>query len=429
VTIRLRSLFQSLSNLLGKNLVILKNAFSIISTFGVSSALGLIFWKVAALYFSPSEVGLAAAAISAMMLIGNFSMFGLGSLLVGEVQRSPERANSLISSSLIVSGTIAAVLGALFAIISPSLSPDFFEFAANPLVIAIFALGVMLTTILQVLDLAFVGFLRSDLQLSRNTIFALAKLLLVPVAAFVALATGGIKLYFIWALGHLISILILPFIARGKTRPLRDYRPNFRYLMELWKLAVAHHSLNIALQVTALAMPIIVTSLFSAEANAGFSIAAQLALFLHNVPVSITYALYAVSAGDSSLLAEKSRFTLRLSFALISLGALVAIIAAPFVMGFFGPSYAETGTFALQGIALGALPVIIRAHFVAINQIQRTMKRAAIVMAFAAVMELSFALIGGMNFGINGLVIAWVLALFIQALITLPLVIKTTRGK
>jgi O-antigen/teichoic acid export membrane protein len=429
VAIRLRSLFQSLSNLLGKNLVILKNAFSIISTFGVSSALGLIFWKVAALYFSPSEVGLAAAAISAMMLIGNFSMFGLGSLLVGEVQRSPERANSLISSSLIVSGTIAAVLGAVFAILSPNLSPDFYEFAANPLVIAIFALGVMLTTVLQVLDLAFVGFLRSDLQLSRNTVFALAKLLLVPVAAFVALATGAIKLYFIWALGHLISILILPFIARGKKLSLSNYRPNFRYLTELWKLAVAHHSLNIALQVTALAMPIIVTSLFSAEANAGFSIAAQLALFLHNVPVSITYALYAVSAGDSSLLAEKSRFTLRLSFALISLGALVAIIAAPFVMAFFGESYAETGTFALQGIALGALPVIIRAHFVAINQIQRTMRRAAIVMGFAAVMELSFALIGGVNFGINGLVIAWVLALFIQALITLPLVIQTARGK
>jgi O-antigen/teichoic acid export membrane protein len=429
LTAQSRSFFETIADLIRKNFVILKNAFSIISTFGVSSALGLVFWKVAASYFSPAEVGIAAAAISAMMLMGNFSMFGLGSLLVGEVQRTPERATALISSALLVSGAIAAVLGAVFAIFSPNLSPDFMEFAANPLVIAIFALGVMLTTVLQVLDLAFVGFLHSDLQLSRNTVFALAKLLLVPVAAFVALATGGIKLYFIWALGHIISILVLPLMARGKSLSLSNYRPKFAYLFELWKLALAHHILNIALQVTALAMPIIVTSLFSAEANAGFSIAAQLALFLHNVPVSITYALYAVSAGDSSLLAEKSRFTLRLSFALISLGALVAILLAPFVMGFFGESYAATGTFALQGIALAALPVIIRAHFVAINQIHRTMRRAAIVMAFAAAMELGLALFGGINYGLNGLVIAWVIALFIQALICLPLVIKTAQGK
>lgn len=412
-----------------QNRTILSNAFSIISTFGVSSALGLVFWKVAASYYSPSEVGIAAAAISAMMLIGNFSMFGLGSLLVGEVQRSPERANSLISTALLISGSIAAVLGALFAIFSTKLSHEFDDFAANPLVIGIFALGVLLTAALQVLDLAFVGRLRSDLQLSRNTVFALAKLLLVPVAALLAIGTGGLKLYFVWALGHIISLLILPFIARTKMRPLSEYRPNFHYIWGLAKLAIGHHILNIALQVTALAMPIIVTSLFSAEANAGFSIASQLALFLHNVPVSITYALYAVSAGDSSLLAEKSRFTLRLSFALIGLGALVAVIAAPFVMGFFGESYAETGTFALQGIAIAALPVIIRAHFVAINQIHRTMRRAAVVMAFAAVLELSFAFIGGMNFGINGLVVAWVIALFIQALITLPLVIQTARGK
>jgi hypothetical protein len=73
--------------------------------------------------------------------------------------------------------------------------------------------------------------------------------------------------------------------------------------------------------------------------------------------------------------------------------------------------------------------VIIRAHFVAINQIHRTMRRAAIVMAFAAAMELGLALFGGINYGLNGLVIAWVIALFIQALICLPLVIKTAQGK
>ena len=101
------------------NRIIVKNASSLVSTAAVTSALGFIYWWLAARQFSPPAVGLASAAVSAMMLLGSISALGLGSLLINELPRHPDKTPALIVTAVLVAGTAGGVLGMLFALVAP----------------------------------------------------------------------------------------------------------------------------------------------------------------------------------------------------------------------------------------------------------------------------------------------------------------------
>ena len=68
-------------------LKMISNAGSIVGTAAITSLVGFAYWLVAARLFSAPSVGLASALISAMLLLGTVSVFGFGTLLVGELSR------------------------------------------------------------------------------------------------------------------------------------------------------------------------------------------------------------------------------------------------------------------------------------------------------------------------------------------------------
>ena len=147
------------------NSLILLNAGSLMGTTGITLVLGFAYWWLAARYFSPEAVGLASASISAMTLIATSSILGLGTLLIGELPRQPGREGPLISAALILVGGVGGCLGIVFALIAPFVSADFQTLRASIEDIVLFAAGVSLTAITLVLDQAFIGLLRGELQL------------------------------------------------------------------------------------------------------------------------------------------------------------------------------------------------------------------------------------------------------------------------
>jgi O-antigen/teichoic acid export membrane protein len=93
----------------------------------------------------------------------------------------------------------------------------------------------------------------------------------------------------------------------------------------------------------------------------------------------------------------------------------VIILLAEFILAFFNPSYALTATGSFRILMLAALPFVIRVHYVAIHQIKRQIKRAALTLLGMAVMELTFAVVGSVLGGLIGLSTGWVLAIYIEA--------------
>ena len=109
---------------------LLSNAISLVATTGVTSALGFFYWALAARLFTQRAVGYGSAAVSAMTLLGTIGMFGLGTVLIGELPRRRPRAG-LVSAALLASGLGSMVLGLGFAVVASSISVRFAHVSGN----------------------------------------------------------------------------------------------------------------------------------------------------------------------------------------------------------------------------------------------------------------------------------------------------------
>src|SRR5438034_69634 len=186
---------------------------------------------------------------SYITLLVTVCMLGLGTLLIGELKHQPGKEESLISAALIVVGVVGGCFGIVFALVAPYLSADFDALRANIQIIILFALGVSLTAITLVLDQAFIGLLRGELQLWRNSLFALVKLAALFVIGLWFSNKVGMTIYATWVVGIVLSLVILAGFAILKGHySERIFQPEWELLRKQSRSALQHHTLNLTLQ-------------------------------------------------------------------------------------------------------------------------------------------------------------------------------------
>lgn len=408
--------------------VLLINAISLFGTTAVTSGLGFAYWWAAARFFSSQEVGLSSAAISAMTLLGTACVLGLGTLLVGELPRQHGKEMALISAALLVVGVLAGAAGLVFALAAPLFIPDFQPLQASINTILLFAFGVSLTSATIVLDQAVIGLLRGSLQFWRNVLFSIAKLALLFAASYLLTRTAGLAIYATWAIGSALSLLaaIIMIIWRGEW-PLRAYLPQWRLLWQLVPSALQHHGLNLILQAPVLALPVLVTALLSATMNAWFYVSFMLSNFVFSVPLALTTVLYAANAAKPNDLAHKARLTLGLSMAICFVAVVVLFVMTQPVLSLFGREYAEQSVLSLHILLLGAFPVVIKNHYIAICRVRNRVVWAMIPITIFALLELGMAAVGAHLGALTGLSLGWVAALYIEMLFMLYTVYSAVR--
>src|SRR4051794_27450023 len=151
----------------------------------VTSVFGFAYWWLAARTASTSAVGQASAAVSAMTLIGTIGMFGMGTMLISDLPRMRGRKWELISTCLLVAGSVATLGGLIYVALAHLAIPGLRDALGSTGSTVLLVFGIALNAITLVLDEALVGLLQGPLQLMRNFWFSLIKL--VAVGAFVAL--------------------------------------------------------------------------------------------------------------------------------------------------------------------------------------------------------------------------------------------------
>jgi O-antigen/teichoic acid export membrane protein len=398
------------------NIVLLWNAASLVSTTAVTSALGFAFWWSAARLFHTEEVGLASAAISAMSLLGTICTLGLGTLLIGELPRQPSRVFSLTSAALLLVLGVGTLVGIFFALATPLLSSDLSDLRDSTGIVLFFGLGIGLTAVTMVLDQALIGVLRGGLQLQRNTWFAVAKLVVLLMAGLLLRHKNWFVVYAAWVIGSIYSLLSLGiYILRRKRAWSREDLPQWTLLRKLGPSALQHYALNMILQVPDLTLPLLVTVIISASANAGFYVAAMLANFVFVVSNALTTALYATTATESSALGNRSRLTLGVALLVCCAANVVLFIGARPLLLVFGHTYARDATWSLRLLGMAAFPLVIKSHYTALCRIQQRIVPALLPLAASAVLEIVVAAIGAHLDGLVGLSLGWLLVLLVEA--------------
>ena len=408
--------------------IMLVNSGSLVGTTAVTSALGFVYWWVAARQFSPESVGIASASVSAMMLLGSLCMLGLGTLLITELPRQPGQEVSLISTALVVVGGVGGGVGVLFAVVAPYVSAQFNPLKASIGDIIAFAVGVSLTAITLVLDQALIGILRGSLQFWRNTSFAVAKLLLLFMISLFLSQKTGMTIYDAWALGIALSLAVLLGFAIYKGGwPGKAILPQWALLRKLGPVALQHHLLNLMIQAPTLLLPVLVTVMLSAKANAWFYVSWMIANFVFVVPYALTTTLHAMTSAQQSSLQHRARITIGLAFVTSLVANCVLQLAAKQVLGLFGSSYAEQAAWCLRILVLAAFPTVITSHYVSFCRIQDQITSAMRGMVVWGLLELAGAALGVRLGGLLGLRLGLLLAAIVEAIFMFPTVYKVVR--
>jgi Na+-driven multidrug efflux pump len=236
---------------------------------------------------------------------------------------------------------------------------------------------------------------------------------LIPIALLISDA-GPAWIYSAWTLGIAISMVVL---LRFYTRRGDDsLRPDFGLLKDLRASAFAHHLFNLAAKTPDLLIPVFVVALVSAAANASFYMAWMIAGFVFTVPWSLSTMVYAIGSGEQARLAERFRFTIRLSFAFGLLANIVLLPAAGPLLGIFGADYANAATTPLHILALGVFGDTVRMHFIAVHRVENRLGPALPVIWLATLLELGAAAAGASLGGLEGVAIGWVGAVSLEGI-------------
>ncbi len=407
-----------------------RNAASLVSSTVVTSGLGFVFWVVSARFFPASAVGEGAAGLAAMNVLAPFAVLGFSTTLMAQLPAMRARRAQLVSSAALVCGLAGGLVAFVCTLVLPASFLGITEVGHQAWATALFAAGVAAQSVGNMLDAALLSVLGGGIQLARNIIHSVVKLVLLVAFALTLSWVGALSIYASWFVANVVSIAavgIWLLYKQGVSIP--QVLPTLSILRGLHFEAARHHALNLSLQVPFFAMPIVANATLGSE-QAGYLYAVwSLAGFVFVLPLALSSALFASGARDSSTILKEFGVTMRYSM-LACLAANILIL--PFgglVLRIFGGAYADNGRLALIILCLGGFGVVIRDHHVAMARILGTVGREAILISGLSVLELVGAAVGAKIAGLTGLTLGWVAAIAVEVVVLGPMVWRAYRGR
>jgi O-antigen/teichoic acid export membrane protein len=393
------------------------NSMSLILAKVFSLGLGFLAWLVAARLFDPTDVGLAAATVAAMMLCVQFSLVGVGSSIINlfpAQQRAPARlfdtAFSVVGFASIAAAVVFLILAATILHELRILATDL-AFAAAFVVLGVFgALGVLLDQISTVAR-------RGDEALRRNILAGVVTLVAVVGIALGQFEPASLGILIAWVIGSVAAVALGWHELAAATFRYR-YRPYLDRLLarRLIDLGFPNYLLTLAERAPGPLLPIVVTELLSPAANAHWYAVWMVAWVVFIVPIQVGLSLFAEVSHRPDALAEIVRHGIRSSLVIGIVGAVGVTIGAELVLQLLGHGYAEAGATPLRILVWAVVPAtFIQAYYSTCRATLRL--REAIGTAVASgVVGVTAAAIGGLTAGLTGMAIAWLISQVLTAL-------------
>ena len=409
---------------------LLRSAAALVSTSIVTSGLGFVYWAVAARAFRASDVGESATTIAAMSLIAPFTVLGLGTVLVTQLPTMRGGRTQLVSTAALVTGVVGTVVALVCALTLPGSFLGLPGIGREVGMTVLFTAAVSTQSIGYMLDMALLSLIGGGMQLVRNSVQAVVKLVLLIIFALALARYGSTIIFTSWFVANVVSIAVVVIMLMRQHRvSIRQMMPRMSALRGMHFAAAQHHMLNMALFTPFFAMPILANVILGSEQAAYLYATWSVAGFLFYVPIALATALFASGARDSGTFLMEFRFTLRSALLICAAANLAILVLGSWVLRIFGDAYAANGRAALTLMCLGGFGLIIKDHHVALARVTHTVGREAILIGGLGLGELAGAALGASRGGLTGLAWGWLAAVGLEALVCGPLVWRAYRGR
>jgi O-antigen/teichoic acid export membrane protein len=398
-----------------------RNSLGIMGTSAVNAVLGYGYWTLAARRMSAGQVGLGAAATSALVIISLAVHMGAGGGLIARIpqRRSREQWLTTVTSTFLATTLVTLLLSAAVVLPLGLLVPALRGLTRDPVFALWFVLGAVGWTGSGILDYLFIAERRSDLMLLRNTVTAVVKLGgLAILGAFVA-HPGADALVGTWAVGGLLGTgagLAECHVALhrlGRIR-LREVPGELGLLL---RPSLGHHAISVCGLLPTYLLPVVVTARLGPAENAYFYTTWMIGSSIFMISPAVSQALFAEGAHDSANDGANDSAGLR-RLSLRSMWITLAAIIAPsailcaigvYVLRLFGPGY-TAGYALLVVLVLSAFPDTVSNVAVAGLRVRNLLPRAALLNLSIATIALVGAWICTPHLGILGAGEAWLAA-------------------
>lgn len=370
---------------------LLRNSIFIMGSTVATSAIGYLYWIVAAHIYSTYDVGLGSAFISAMTLTSTVANLGIGYTLV---QMLPHRetgyAWSLTLNAGLVTGTLASLLvGTIVALALPLLSHQFAILADHVAYALVFIVSVPLWTGVTLLDQVFVAERATGNMLVRNAAFALLKLPLMMLLVQV----GAFGIFSSWILALAVTLILGVLLLKSCLK--RTYRLALRGIVkqvrQMLSSLAGHHFIFLGGTLPMYLLPVFVTVQLSATANAYFYTTWMLGSIFFMVSSAVAMSLFAEGSHVADDVLHKARSSAVIIGVLLVPAMLTTCLGGRYILLLFGPSYAQHSLLLLIILAVGAVPDAITNIYVSVLRVQRRLRRAALLNVGMGALALALA--------------------------------------
>jgi O-antigen/teichoic acid export membrane protein len=383
-----------------------RNAIYLMINQVLTGAFGLIFWVVAARLYAEDDVGLASAAVSAILLLTLLANLSLDYALVRFLPEAADDSVPLINSCITVTGLTSVALAAVFLAGLQFWSPALLFLRDKPLRGAAFVFFVAIASMFIVQDRAFIGMRSAGFALAKGTMFNVLRVaLLVPLAALF----GAFGMVSAWGIASTVplvigAVLFLPWV-RPSYRPIPDISRKilgriFRYSMTNWISVLLWSAPSYIL-------PLMVANLVSPESNAYFYVAWSIANLLFQIPMAVSFSLFAEGSTEELQLERNTWRSLKLSFLIVIPACVLIAVAAGVVLMIYGGDYAANSANLLRVLVLSAVPMSINCTYFVIERVRMKLRNVVVMSASIAVGTLGLSWFLLPHIGIVGAGIAW----------------------
>jgi O-antigen/teichoic acid export membrane protein len=316
-----------------------------------TSAIGFVFWTLAAHRYSASTVGVFSGLTSGASLLAAVAALGLPITMTRHITNVDDPRELLLMAITIIAtvGTILCLVAVLF--LGPHLPAALHIDQRGGMSLLVTVL-VVFTAVGGTLDAGLVATRSTRVVLIKNILGSIVKL--VAMLLLTSLRSSGLLISF--GLGLVLATVVggvaLGRRIRGKSSGFRSFRVPWHYL----SITSANYVATVIGILPLSIVPIEVLAVRGAAQTARFAIAFLIAGFLNFIPSTMGQVLFAEIARGGVPLGKQFRKALRAVYGLLLPSLAFLLVAAPFVLRLFGRGYATEATGCLRILALSALP-------------------------------------------------------------------------
>ncbi|MDB5500860.1 MAG: polysaccharide biosynthesis protein [Tardiphaga sp.] len=393
-----------------KSAALLRNSGALTVAAIVSACLGFCYWWLAARLFPPEAIGRASALLSVMGLLGLLGDAGLGTLLVGELCRSPGKVRGLVGAAAVIAFGLAVALALVFVLAAPLFGHAALVKGKSAELLFVFGCG--LTAVTMVGSQAFLGTLNGTARMIQQVLFSALKLAMIGMAV-AAGAIDDTAILLTWVAGLVVSWIGVDIATRGSARRLLG-RPDFGLLHTLRRKVVDHYALDVALQAPGLVVPFLVVVLLTPTTNAAFAAVWMLVTTAAVIPAVLATVLFPVARAGPQRSRDNFAISLGVSLLFSMVCAVLVLLYSRQILALFNPAYPDIAGTSLRFLGFSLLGLTLKFHACTLARLADAMRRASLWFMLGGLMELCFAIVGAKLGGLEGLVVGWTSAVSIE---------------